>query len=81
MLSLHHISVWIDKQSILQDITFELNEGEILAVVGPSGSGKSTLLNTIARIIKQYEEEIRFQNKPIAYLIRGYIPQNLGLLP
>lgn len=81
MLSLHHVSVRMDKHSILQDISFDLNVGEILTVVGPSGSGKSTLLNTIAGIIKQYEGEIRFQNKPIAYLIRGYIPQNLGLLP
>ncbi len=81
MLSLQNISVEIDKQYILQDISFDLNAGEILTVVGPSGSGKSTLLNTIAGIIKQYQGNILFDNKPIDNLIRGYIPQNLGLLP
>lgn len=81
MLSLQNVSVEIDKQSILQNISFSLNTGEILTVVGPSGSGKSTLLNTIAGIIKQYKGEILFDNKPIDNLIRGYIPQNLGLLP
>lgn len=81
MLSLQKVSVKIDRQPILENISFNLNTGEILTVVGPSGSGKSTLLNTIAGIIKQYEGDILFNNKPINNLIRGYIPQNLGLLP
>jgi putative ABC transport system ATP-binding protein len=37
---------------VLQDITFEIAEGEFLALMGPSGSGKSTLLNIIAGIDK-----------------------------
>ncbi len=81
MLSLQNISVHINKQLILQDISFDLHEGEILTVVGPSGSGKSTLLNVIGGIIKRYDGSIRFKNQPTDKLIRGYIPQNLGLLP
>ena len=37
---------------VLQDITFDIAEGEFLALMGPSGSGKSTLLNLIAGIDK-----------------------------
>jgi putative ABC transport system ATP-binding protein len=37
---------------VLQDITFDICEGEFLALMGPSGSGKSTLLNIIAGIDK-----------------------------
>ncbi|HEY6837956.1 MAG TPA: ABC transporter ATP-binding protein [Geobacteraceae bacterium] len=37
---------------VLEDITFEIAEGEFLALMGPSGSGKSTLLNLIAGIDK-----------------------------
>ncbi|HBA55152.1 MAG TPA: ABC transporter ATP-binding protein, partial [Syntrophorhabdus aromaticivorans] len=33
---------------VLQDITFDIGDGEFLALMGPSGSGKSTLLNLIA---------------------------------
>lgn len=35
---------------VLEDISFEINEGDYLALMGPSGSGKSTLLNLIAGI-------------------------------
>jgi len=37
---------------VLQDITFDIGEGEFIALMGPSGSGKSTLLNLIAGIDK-----------------------------
>jgi len=37
---------------VLTDITFDIDEGEFLALMGPSGSGKSTLLNLIAGIDK-----------------------------
>jgi len=37
---------------VIDDITFDINEGEFLALMGPSGSGKSTLLNLIAGIDK-----------------------------
>ncbi len=80
-LSLHRVSVSLGKQLVLKDITFEMPVGEILTVVGPSGSGKSTLLNLLGGIIKDYKGEIRFRNEPIDTLVRGYIPQNLGLLP
>ncbi len=37
--------------NVIDDISFDINEGEIVAIVGPSGAGKSTLLNIISKLI------------------------------
>ena len=51
------------RNHILKDISFTLNEGEILGLVGESGSGKSTLAKTILGINKDYTGEIIHYSK------------------
>ena len=41
------------KKRILKDISFELNTGEILTIIGPSGAGKTTLLRCINGLEKK----------------------------
>ncbi len=53
---------------VLQDITFDIGEGEFLALMGPSGSGKSTLLNLIAGIDRADSGTIRVGGVDIAGL-------------
>lgn len=48
MLSLSHVSISYDGQEVVRDVTLDLADGHVLAVLGPSGSGKSTLLRAIA---------------------------------
>lgn len=48
MIQFKNISVSVDKKSILKDITFDLKNGQITALMGPNGSGKSTIALTLA---------------------------------
>ena len=44
--------------NVLNQLNFELNEGEKLAIVGPSGSGKSTILKILAGLILATKGEL-----------------------
>ena len=70
------------KRKILDDISFSLNDGEIVSVLGVNGSGKTTFLNCLATLITPDEGNIfiggrnakSLKSKEIASLI-GYVPQ------
>ena len=61
----------------LSNISFQVSEGEFIAIVGPSGCGKSTLLSIIARLIKPESGTILIQNPDgsIHYPHIGYMLQ------
>ena len=48
LLQIKDLGIQLSGFTILQDISFSVNQGDCLAIIGPSGSGKSTLLNAIA---------------------------------
>lgn len=53
---------------ILHDISFDVNEGEFVGIMGQSGSGKSTLINIIGFLDREYEGTYSFKEDDVSYL-------------
>lgn len=51
IIQLQNIMHRYDKDLVIKDVNMELNQGEIVALIGPSGSGKSTIMNIIGGLI------------------------------
>ena len=65
MLELKNITKKYDGVKILDDISLEIKQGEIVSILGPSGSGKTTLLNMILGITDATEGQICFDGNDI----------------
>ena len=52
MVKAEHISKSFGANEVLKDISFTLEKGNVLSIIGPSGSGKSTLLRIITQLEK-----------------------------
>ncbi len=61
-LEVKNIGYKIGEKNIINDISFSLQKGEVLSILGPSGSGKSTILRTIAGLIKPSTGSIKLIN-------------------
>ena len=87
ILKLEKVSFSFKKRPILDTISFNLNQGEILGLLGPNGVGKSTIFNLITGLLKPNFGSIVINNKdvlnyPIAERATtfklGYVPQYGG---
>jgi branched-chain amino acid transport system ATP-binding protein len=56
------------KVPVLRDVSFEVSEGEVVAIIGPNGAGKTTLLKTISGLIKPTSGDILFGGNSIGGL-------------
>ncbi|KAG8808709.1 hypothetical protein FRC17_003820 [Serendipita sp. 399] len=87
LLSVKDVSCVSGKKTLITNISFEVNEGDCLVLVGRSGSGKSTLLKCLAHL-NVYDGDILYRGKPprdhgISFYRTKvqYVPQRASLLP
>jgi zinc transport system ATP-binding protein len=67
LLKVEHLSVSLNGEKILHDLTFNVKEGEVLIILGPNGAGKTTLLRTLLGLVP-YEGNIAWGTQKLSYL-------------
>jgi len=65
VLEISNINVFYGDVQVIWDVSFEVKEGEIVALIGANGAGKSTTLKTISGILRPKNGQIVFNGVPI----------------
>jgi branched-chain amino acid transport system ATP-binding protein len=82
MLKINDINVYYGIIHALKGVSLEINEGEIVTLIGANGAGKSTLLQSISGLLKPKNGEIVFQGKNIAGKVaQSIVKQGLSQVP
>ena len=68
MLKVENISVNYGAIKALQNVSFQITQGEIVALIGANGAGKTTILNTISNIVPSVSGRILYHDKEITKL-------------
>jgi iron complex transport system ATP-binding protein len=66
---------------VLDDVTFEVAQGEILGLLGPNGSGKTTLLRIAAGMLTPLSGRVLLNHVPIGQLTRRQMAQRVAVVP
>lgn len=73
LIDVKNVTLGYEKHVVLSNISFSIEEGDILCIVGPNGSGKSTLIKGILGLIKPMKGKIKFNDLKQEFI--GYMPQ------
>lgn len=79
LLDVKNINVYYGVIQAIKDVSFEVNEGEIVALIGANGAGKTSIMKTISGLLHSQGGSIEFDGKDISKLSAHKIP-GLGLV-
>lgn len=79
LLNVKNINVYYGVIQAIKDVSFEVNEGEIVALIGANGAGKTSIMKTISGLLHSQGGSLEFDGKDISKLPAHKIP-GLGLV-
>ena len=82
ILKVDDINVYYGSIHAIKGISFEVNEGEIVTLIGANGAGKSTTLNTISGLLHSKTGHIKFMGEPLNHVpSHKVVSKGLALVP
>jgi ATP-binding cassette, subfamily B, bacterial len=80
-LQVHDVTFRYDDANVLHGVSFEVEPGETVAVVGPTGSGKSTLTSLLVRLVDPMSGQVRIDGVDVRSLRAGGVSDVAALVP
>lgn len=82
ILEVKNINVYYGAIHAIKDVSFSVNEGEIVTLIGANGAGKSTILNTISGLLRSKTGNMEFEGHSIAHVpAHKIVAQGLAQVP
>lgn len=81
MLELEKVTTGYDKKPILNDISFTVDKGDFLGVIGPNGSGKTTLLRVISKILSPWKGRVTLEGKGLDEIKYRELAKRMAVVP
>jgi len=81
-VEVNHITKTYGNRAVVDDVSFTVNQGEILGLIGPNGAGKTTTIRMIMDIIKPDSGDIKIMGEKLTEVSKnsiGYLPEERGL--
>ena len=69
-----------DEKEVLQDVSFHVNPGEVIAIIGSTGSGKTSLINLLMRFYNYKSGSISLDGMPLNKISRSWLRTNIGIV-
>jgi zinc transport system ATP-binding protein len=84
LVSVQSVSYNYNSESVLENVSFVVEEGDFLGIIGPNGAGKTTLFHCMLGLLNSYSGKITILNQDIKkykkiFRIIGYIPQKKSI--
>jgi branched-chain amino acid transport system ATP-binding protein len=89
MLKVNNLNAWYDRSHVVQDVSFEVNAGEIVTLMGRNGAGKTTTLRTLMGLVGKRtglatlegQEFLSGATHTRYHLGLGYVPEDRRIVP
>ena len=81
ILRVNNLVCGYERKEVLKKVSFSVEEGSFLGIIGPNGSGKTTLFRAITRVLRPYRGEIFYKEKAISRIPRRELAREVAVLP
>ena len=80
-LDVQHLSLDYGPRSVIRDISFQLQAGDILGLVGPNGCGKSSIIKSLSRVLIPTSGKILLNGRELKLIHRNELARIIGVVP